>query len=443
MAAGSAIRTETEVATTANVELPDRPMTVTTTDNTQPATSSQGEPMVVETQATTITTESGPTTIPTAPSPLFVIDTEPSTSQKRIPVPTYAISSHTTFLGDSVKVEAEVEPDPEDDVIVYDAPNPRVPTPKVELTKLTNSSPPDNTPSSTSRQINPLRKGKFIHVVGKNARRGTSGVTGVKRKRLAEHRNFAEFGAMVAEARLGSQDNRKGKDPKKHLRRQGDSDLEWGDETDEGDPPVVTAEGMDLDPDLVGLETRMAAMERFVEGINGNHVTMSDLEDANAEEDLASDEMEEEDEDEYETDDEYVEEDGDMVTMMEEFLAAQADPDFSDEDEDEELDPRAGFQDRLDRLRKKQQRMIETGVDEDEDEMDQDFKWDEGEEIDVRITYVLRSCGLHGTPRILSKKPSTDTGRTGWRVTGSSRPLRMAFSMNCSLKLLRQVGSFI
>ena len=411
--AESTIRTETEGATTANVELPNGPMTVTTTENTKQATSSQDEQMVVETQATIMTTGSGPTIIPTAPSPLFVIDTDPSTSQKHIPVPTYDVSSHTTFLGESVKVEAEVEPDSEDDVIVYDAPNPRVPTPKVELTTLTKSSPPDHTPSSTSRQINPLRKGKFIHVVGKNARRGTSGVTGVKRKRLAEHRNFAEFGAMVAETRLGSQGNRKDKDPKKHLRRQGDSDLEWGDETDEGDPPAVTAEGMDLDPDLVGLETRMTAMERFVEGVNGNHVTMSDLEDANAEEDLASDEMEEEDEDEYETDDEDVEVDGDVVTMMEEFLAVQNDPDFSDEDEDEELDPRAGFQDRLDRLRKKQQRMIETGDDEDEDEMDSDFKWDEGEEIDVRITCVLRSCGLHGTPRILSKKPSIDTGRTG------------------------------
>lgn len=443
MTAETTIRTETEVATTADVELPDGPMIVTTTDNTRPVASSQGEPMVVETQATIITTESGP--IPTVPSPLFVIDTDPSTSQKHIPVPIYGVSSHTTSLGENVKVEVEVESDPEDDVIVYDAPNPRVPTPKVEPTTLTNSSPPDHTPSSTSRQSNPLRKGKSIHVVGRNARRGTSGVTGIKRKKLAEHRNFAEFGAMVAETRLGSQDDRRDKDPKKHLRRQGDSDLEWGDETDEGDPPVVTAEGMDLDPDLVGSGTTMAAMERFVEGVNGNHVTMSDLEDADAEENLASDEMEEEDEDEYETDDEDVEDDEDMVTMMEEFLAAQGDPDFSDEDEDEdELDPRAGFQDRLDRLRKKQQKMIETGDDEDEDEMDPDFKWGEGEEIDVRITYVLCSCDLHDTPRISLKKPSISMGRTGWHVTGSSGPFRMAFLMSCSLKfLLRQVGSFI
>jgi len=364
-------------------------MTVATTDNTQLATPAQDEPMAVETQATIITTESGPTTIPIAPSPFF-IDTGPSTSQKYILPPTYDVSPYTTSLGESVKVEPEVESDPEDDVIVYDAPNPRAPTPKVEPTTLTSASPPDHTPPSTSRQINPIRKGKFVHVVGKNAKRGSSGVTGVKRKRLAEHRNFAEFGTMVAETRLGSQDDRKEKDPKKHLRRQGGSDLEWGDETDEDedDPAVVTAEGMDIDPDLVGLGATMIAMERFVEGINGNHVTMSDLEDADAEEDWASDEMEEENEDEYGSDDEDVEGDERMM-LIEDILAAQGDPDFSDEDDEEELDPRAGFQDRLDRLRKKQQKMIETGGDEDEDEIDPDFTWGKGEEIDVRIIYMF------------------------------------------------------
>ena len=433
------VRTETEVATTADVELLDGSVTMATTDSTQLVTSAQDEPMVVETQATIITTEPGPATIPTAPSPLFVIDTDPSTSQKHIPVPTYDVHSHNMSLGESVNVEVEVEPDPEDDVIVYDAPNPRISTPKVELTILTNTSFPNNISSSAPRQINPLRRGKFVHVVGKNARRGSSGVTGVKRKRLAEHGNFTAFGAMIAEARLRSQDERKDKDPKEHLRRQGDSDLDWGDETDEGEggPAVATAEGMDLDPDLVGLEVTVAAMERFVEGINGNHVTMNDLEDVNVEEDSSSDE---EDEDEYETDDEDVE--GiEERTLIEEFLAAQVSSDFSDDGE--ELDPKAGFQARLDRLRKKQQKMIETGDYEDEGEMDPDFEGGEGEEIDVRTIYILCSHDLHGAPRISLKEPSINMRRTEWRVMRSSGPFRMAFSMSRSLKLLRQVSFFI
>jgi hypothetical protein len=438
-------RTETEVSATSGIEPPDGSVTIAATDNAQLVTSTQDEPMAVETQATMITARPSPATIPTAPSPLFVIDADPSTSRKHIPIPTYDVHSHTMSLGENVKVEAEVEPDSEDDVIVYDAPNPRISTPKVAPTTFTNTSLQNNIPSPTSRQINPLRKAKFAHVVGGNTRRGSTGVTGVKRKRLAEHGNFAAFGAMIVEAKLKSQDDKK--DPKEHLRRLDDSDIDWGDDTDEGEggSGVVTAEGMDLDPDLVGSGVTMATMKRFVGGINGNHVTMNDLEDANSEGDSLSDEMEEEDEDEDEdedgTDDEDVESDEERM-LIEEFIAAEYASDFSDDDGDE-LDPRAGFQARLDRLRKKQQRMIETGGDEDEDEMDSDFEWNKGEKFDVRIVCVLCSRDLHGTPRTLLKEPSINMRRTGWGATRSSGPFRMAFSMSCSPKLLRQVGFFI
>ena len=407
------IRTETEVATIADVEISDGPMIKATTDTAQSMTSVQDEPMVVETQATTIVAELGSATIPTGDSPLFAIDTDPSTSQKQIPVPTYNIHSHSMSLGENVKAEVEIEPDPEDDVIVYDAPNPRISTPKVELTMLTNSSHPNHIPSSTPRQINPLRKGKFVHVAGKNARRSSSGVTGVKRKRLAEHGKFAAFEAMIAEARLWSQGDGKDKDSKEHLRRQGDSDLDWGDETDEGEsgPAIATAEGMDLDPDLVGSELTATAMERFVEGLNGNHVTMDDLEYADAEQDSSSDEVDEEDEDEDGIEDEDVEGDEERM-LIEDFLAAQDGSDLLDNDEEDELDPRAGFQARLDRLRKKQQKMIEMGDDEDEDEIDSDFEWGEAEEIYVSTSYILYSCDLHGTPRILLEELSISTRRT-------------------------------
>ena len=376
-------RIGTKVSTSAYVELPGGPMVKAATDPGQLAASAFVEPMAVDSQITITAAEHEPARTLTEPPPLFVVDTNPSTSQTRVPVPAYNIHPRGVSLGGSVNVEAEVEPDSEDDVIVYNAPNPRISTPGVEPITLTNVSFPDHTPSSTPRQINPLRKGKFVHVVGKNARRASGGILGVKRKRLAEHGNFASFGAMIAEARLRSQDDENDKDPKEHLRRQGDSDVDWGDETDEskGDPNVATAEGMDLDPDLVGSGVTTTAMKMFVEGIDANHVTMDDLEDADTEEYSSSDDEMDEGEGEYGTDDEDVERDEEMM-LMEEFLAAQDDSDFSDDDE---LDPRAGFQARLDRLRKKQQKMIEMEDDSEEGETDPNFKQDERGEVDVCI----------------------------------------------------------
>ena len=425
-------RTETEACTVTDVELLDGPVIKASADAVQLVTPVQEEHMFVETQISITSAESGPVTIPTESPPLFVIDTNPSASRQQIPVPAYDVRPHTVSLGEIAGVK--VEPDPEDDVIVYEAPNPRLSTPRVELAALTNIPFPNHTPSSTPRQINPLQKGKFVHVVGKNARRGSGGILGVKRKRLVEHGTFAAFGAMFAEARLRSQDDGKDRDPKEHLRRQGDSDVDWGGETDEGkgDPTAATAEGMDLDPDLVGSVDVVTAMERFVEGINANHVRTDDLEDQNGRKDSSSDdEMDE---------DEGVESDEEMM-LIEEFLAAQDDSDSSDEgdDDDDELDPRAGFQARLDRLRRKQQKVIEMEDGEDEDEMDQDFEWGEWREIDVRPIYPLKSCDLCGTPRIWSEVPSVNTGRTVGHVTRFLGPSRMAFSKSHSPKLPRQV----
>ena len=429
VATETTIQTEAEVAATSDVELPDGPVINATTDTAQLTASVKDKPMEVEGQATTTMAEPDPVTTSTEPFPLFVIDTHPSTSQKQIPVPAYNVHSETTTLGESTKVE--VESDPEDDVIVYDAPNPRISTPRVELTALTDVPLPNHASSSTSRQINPLRRNKFVHAVGRNARRGNSGVTGVRRKKLVEHGSFATFGAVIAEASLRSEEDTKDKDPKEHLRRQGDSDLDWGSEADEeeGGPAIVTAEGMDLDPDLVGSGVTLAAMERFVEGVNGNHVTTDDLEGAIVEEDSSAEEMDEEDEeedneDENEEDNEDVDEDeneeddedveGDEERMLiEDFFGVQDDPDFSDdEDEEDDLDPRAGFQARLDKLRDKQQKMIESDVDKDaEDEVYSDFEWGEGEEIDVRVIYLLSSCDLRIAPRILLVKPLINTRR--------------------------------
>ena len=440
--AETTILTETEVSISANVDLLDGLATGATTDPAQPETSVREEPMVVDTQITITIAEPEPAIMPAESPPLFVVDTNPSTSRAQVPAPAYNVHPRNVSLGESVNMEVEVEPDSEDDVIVYDAPNPRISTPRVGPTTLTNAPLPNHTTSSAPRQINPLRKGKFVHVVGRNAKRG-SGALGVKRKRLVEHGKFASFGAMIAEARLRSQDDGKDKDPKEHLRRQGDSDVDWGDETDEGegDPTVATAEGMDLDPDLVGSGVTTTAIKRFVEGIGANHVTMDDLEDANVEECSSSDDEMDEDEGEDGTDDEGVERDEEML-LMEEFLAAQGDSGFSDEeDEDEdELDPRAGFQARLDRLRKKQQKIIEMEEDEDEGEIDPDFEWGKGGEVDVRIIYALESCDLHGVPRISLTGPSVSTRRTGWHATLSLGPSRTAFSMSSSPKLLPRVG---
>ena len=372
------------------------------------------------------------------PSALFSIDTNPSMSQDQISIPTYHVHLHTGSPGDNVQVE--VEPDPEDDVIVYDAPNPRISTPKVETNTLTNISFPNHTLSSSPRQINPLRRGKFVHVVGRNSRRGSAGILGVKRKKLTEHKNFASFGAMIAEARLRSHNGEEDKDPKEHLRRQGDSDLDWGEETDEeereDDPVAATAEGMDLDPDLVGSGVTMAQMARFAEGVNGNRVAID--EEVNAKGDSPSD-------DDGEIEHEGVSEDQDFESdeegmLIEEFRTDPYGSGSSDDDDDDELNPIAGFQARLDRLRRKQQKIVETEDDENEDEMDSDFQWDEGEEIDVCIIHLPRLRDLHVAPRTWLKELSINTRRTGCRATRSSGPSRMDFSMSYGLKLLRQVS---
>ena len=416
----------------------ERTSGVTLTAEAEPP---DGHTMKTITEATITTAEPEPAKIPTEPSPLFFIDTNPSTSRMQIPVPVYHVHPHAESLGENVQVE--VEPDPEDDVIVYDAPNPRISTPKVEPSALMNISLSSHGPSPSLRQINPLRRGRFVHVVGRNARRGSSGGVGIKRKRLAEHKNFATFGAMIAEARLRSQDVEEDRDPKEHLRRQGDSDLDWGDETDEGEkgagPVAATAEGMDLDPDLVGSGVMAAAMERFVEGINGNHVTMNDLEDVNATDDSPSD-SDEEGESEGGSEDQHLESQEERM-LMEEFIAGQYGSDFSDDDdEDDELNPMAGFQARLDRLRRKQQKIIEMEDDEDEDDMDQELQWDEAEGVEVCIIHVLRLQDLHATPRTSLKELSINTKRTGRRATRFSGRFRMGFSTSWSPKLLRQVS---
>lgn len=365
---------------------------VTTGATIQAAPPLHKETVVVETKATIATTKPEPT--PTATPSLFFVDTGPSASQTKIPVPKYEILPRTAALGENAK--AEVEPDSEDDVIVYNAPKPRIFTPKVEPTPLANVPPPKESPSSTPRQINPLRRNKFVHVVGKNARRGSSGVLGVKRKRLSEHKNFAAFGAMIAEARLRKQGEGADEDPKKHMRRQGDSDLDWGDETDESEkenkPVVATAEGMDLDPDLVGSGVAVAAMERFVEGINGNQVTMDDLKDADAMGDSSSDV----DDNGHGSTREDPESDEEKMSI-EDLVAGEYSSDFSDEEEEDDVDPRAGFQARLDRLRKKQRKVIE--MEDDEDEMDLEFQWSEGEEIDDVVEEALDKYGKNRVAR--------------------------------------------
>ncbi|KAF9792528.1 hypothetical protein BJ322DRAFT_1029752 [Thelephora terrestris] len=378
-------------STTDGAELHGGHTIKSTTKAARAAPSVLGEPMIVEREIMVTTADPEPTTILTGPSPLFFIDTDPSASQTQIPIPAYSIHPHTESLGGNAK--AEVEPDSEDDVIVYDAPNPRISTPRVELSTLANISLLDHTTSSTPRQVNPLRRGKFVHVVGRNVRRGSGGVLGVKRKKLSEHKNFAAFGAMIAEARLRMQDEEEDKDPKEHLRRQGDSDLDWGDETDESEkencPVIGTAEGMDLDPELVGAGVTMAAMESFVQGVNGNHARIDDLEDAIAQGDLSSDGEMDEDEDGDGSDSEDLEGHEEMM-LIEEFIADQYGSDFSDDDDDE-LDPRAGFQARLDRLREKQLKVIkmEDYDDDDDDEMDPELQWDEGEEIDDFVAGAL------------------------------------------------------
>ncbi|PPQ80205.1 hypothetical protein CVT25_003558 [Psilocybe cyanescens] len=226
--------------------------------------------------------------------------------------------------------------------------------------------------------------------------------------------SFGAFGAMREEAMLHRSD------PRRHERRRGDSDLEWGDSDDDGEVDDVEValedfmdwkgkgketettpdkgkardvgyrdddHGMDVDSDLA---PNMAAMKNFVGGLLGNkagqHTTMDDLrvEDMIKMEDEQDSDNSEDDNDES-SEDESVEDAlaAEEAMLISESLEFDDEPgnDNSDDDDDDADDqtPRTSFQARLERLRNKarSRKMQDTSL----DQMDEDDDEDEDDDM--------------------------------------------------------------
>ncbi|THH31403.1 hypothetical protein EUX98_g2793 [Antrodiella citrinella] len=189
-------------------------------------------------------------------------------------------------------------------------------------------------------------------------------------------RHFSTFGAMVSEQHLRDEVSGREIDPRRAEQRRGDSDVYWGDDSDEDDVALPRANadvdqisdgmgGMDLDGDLDVNAMRSFVMSMGAQG--SSHVTMDDLADMERmkmedEEDGDSEDEEGlEDASESEGEDEEVET---VVRLEEQVLtgegaAADMGVDGDDDeyetsdDEDEGDSPRRNFAARLEKLRSK------------------------------------------------------------------------------------------
>lgn len=252
---------------------------------------------------------------------LFFVDTTPA------PI----VASTSTSL--HIPLSAAPEEKDDDDEIVYEAPLPRsgVATP-------VSSKPPTSTfpPLSFSYLPSPqklARRPHPAHSKTKSQLRERRQAAWVRKRRGSG--SLVALGANVAEAQPYG-----GKDPRQDERRRGDSDVDWGDDTDdEIDKVVIGVDGMDLDPEL---ELDVEAMKRFASGLDGNFKTMDDIDD----EERMKKEDEEDEDDESEDDDD---EDEDSVRRA---IEGEETMMLGDSDaEDEDLSPDSSFQKRLQWLR--------------------------------------------------------------------------------------------
>lgn len=177
---------------------------------------------------------------------------------------------------------------------------------------------------------------------------------------LRKPRHFASFGAALSEAHLWEEEG--GKDPRESEQRRGDSDVDWGDESDEGEDDVKDMlEGigkMDLDE---GEGMDVEAMKRFVQGMSvegQQFVTMDDVADTERmrvedEEDEDGEGSDEDGIDEDEDDDESEDDEIEAIFKKQENLLVGdgSEEESSEDDEDDDGTPDGGFQARLKRLR--------------------------------------------------------------------------------------------
>ncbi|KAK7031105.1 squalene synthetase-like protein [Paramarasmius palmivorus] len=319
--------------------------------------------------------EAGPSAENSTEQPLFFIDT----------TPTEPTDEGTSSSNNTVPLGAE---DPDEDIIVYVAPNPRsgraTPQPQVNADIPVGSarsiltgrplgeapsvdsvsfsfSQTQNTPASSSK-TKPLFTLSTRTPV--SARMKHRHRTQWARGKSNKSRSFADRGIAVSDRQLW-----------KGRGRKGDSDVDWGTDDSEWESEeeeevrldevtktlhVVSqkkkgkkkedpgAEGMDVDPDL---EFDTEAMKAFVKGIDRGYLTKEDLEAENANRVKEEYYEMESDDDESEGDEEDVE-----VVMDAEERELIGEDDVDEDSDDEEESPKSSFQARLDKLRKQSQK---------------------------------------------------------------------------------------
>lgn len=235
----------------------------------------------------------------------------------------------------------------------------------------------------------------------------------VARKHAQRRAMFGSFGAILSEARLRDADERERKSARWESRRKDDSDVDFGDDDEDGAPVndgidevSVGLGGMDLDPDL---EPNLEAMKDFVQSMSAEgsrHRTIDEIQD---------EEDEEEGSDSHgsynNTSDEEDKEEDAVFEVEEEILIAESEgerphkpsrSDHSDEvedssDDDDELSPGANFQARLRRVREESRSMKPATAaaesDSEEEESDDPFPpWNRGdsdEDYMARIEDIL------------------------------------------------------
>ena len=290
-----------------------------------------------------------------------------------------------------------------------------------------------------------------------------------KKPRRRTPRHLGAFGAAVSEAQL--QREGQARDPREAEQRRGDSDVNFGESSDDEIEEVSTGIGaMDLDADA---EISVEAMKSFVKSMSAEgsrHITMDDIADEermkaeDAEQrgrrDGDVDDSEENEDVEDGSEDEAKDpSDEEMEAVIhaaeQELIGEDSDEGASDEDEDDDDEdvssddgqsPRAGFQARLARMRvgqngqknaKGKGRQVEGSSDED---MEINVTWaDEDEDfiteiqacwyLDCSRTFVLycahRTC--------LMQMQTFCRTETRGRGRSTSGPLRMATSRTMSL----------
>ncbi|KAA1475077.1 hypothetical protein DENSPDRAFT_866787 [Dentipellis sp. KUC8613] len=354
-------------------------------------------------------------------------------------------------VGEDALLGEQQPMDQDDEVIVYVAPHPRngratpapappssapeastsyTPLPDIDMSPRSPS--PSAVPAPTFADVQfttlgstPPRAVRRQYAVQPRSLRKRMHQGRIERQREQRRAMFGSFGAIMSEAHL--RDEAPERDPRYDERRRGDSDVDWGDESEEGGPGED--EGGMVEDEELGLE----AMKAFVKGMGpagSRHVTMDDLE---VEERVRIEDEEDEEAiggGESEGSDSSEDEDGEAEEIFlqeEKVLVAEAggsteedeiDGEEDEEDEvssDEDQSPKSSFEARLKRIRqrtagKTTQQMLDEQLAEEDEEGDfrlaQKWEDDEDDELVAKVQAILddNSDILHGRDRKARKK---------------------------------------